>query len=116
MCKRTLRLVSRAARLVSNAARLISRAARLVSRAKLGEHTTPILNTLHWLPVRERISYQILLLTFKALHGQTPSYITQLLEPHKSVRALRLSNQNLLYVPQSNTVNYGDRPFLYCST
>ena len=30
-------------------------------------------------------------LTFKALHGQTPSYITQLLEPRKSLRALRSS-------------------------
>ena len=38
-------------------------AARLVTRTKAREHITPILQELHWLPIRKRIAYNIALLT-----------------------------------------------------
>ncbi|KAF7653724.1 hypothetical protein LDENG_00079370 [Lucifuga dentata] len=37
----------------------------------------------------------------RALHGQTPSYISQLLQPDVTSRTLRSSEQGLLSVPQS---------------
>ena len=43
------------------------------------DHITPTLINLHWLPVRYRINFRILLLTFKALYGMTPSYIIDLI-------------------------------------
>ena len=43
------------------------------------DHVTPLLIELHWLPVRQRIVFKILLYTFKALHGVTPMYLTELL-------------------------------------
>ena len=42
-------------------------AARLLMSCKKYDHITPILINLHWLPVRYRINFKILLLTFKAL-------------------------------------------------
>ena len=39
-------------------------AARLIYGAKKQDHITPILKRLHWLPVRARIDYKILLITF----------------------------------------------------
>ena len=42
-------------------------AARLVTRTRSSEHITPVLRRLHWLPVRQQITYKILLLTYKAL-------------------------------------------------
>ena len=33
-------------------------AARLISRARRHDHITPVLVSLHWLPVRQRISYK----------------------------------------------------------
>lgn len=33
---------------------------------------------MHWLPVKNRIDFKVLLLTFKAIHGLTPSYISEL--------------------------------------
>ena len=33
------------------------------------------LNRLHWLPVKERIQFKILLYVFKCLNGQAPSYL-----------------------------------------
>ena len=32
----------------------------------------------HWLPVKQRIDFKILLITYKALNGQAPTYITDL--------------------------------------
>ena len=52
-----------------------------ITRTKKYEHIKPVLKQLHWLPVNQRINYKILLLTYKALNGQAPSYITELLEP-----------------------------------
>ena len=54
-------------------------AARLVSRAPRYCHVTSSLRELHWLPVRQRINYKILLLTFKTIHGKTPVYLQELI-------------------------------------
>ena len=35
-----------------------------------------MLNELHWLLMRKRISFKVLLLLYKAVHGLTPDYIT----------------------------------------
>ena len=42
-------------------------------------HLTPLLAELHWLPVRSRIHYKILLITFKILHGLSPKYLSDLI-------------------------------------
>jgi len=63
-------------------------AACLVLCARKYEHITPLLKELHWLPVEQRIVLKILLLTFKALHNLSPSYIRDLLQTYKPVRSL----------------------------
>ena len=40
---------------------------------------TPILKDLHWLPIKYRIQYKVLLITFKALNGTAPQYISELI-------------------------------------
>ncbi len=54
-------------------------AARLLTSTKKCDHITPVLASLHWLPVRFRIDFKILLITFKALNGLCPTYIADLL-------------------------------------
>ena len=51
-------------------------AARLVTKTKRTEHITPILQDLHWLPVKERITYKLLLLTYKSINNMAPQYLT----------------------------------------
>ena len=77
-------------------------AARLVMRKKKCEHVTPLLQQLHWLPIRQRIDYKILTLTFKVIIGQAPLYISELLEFYEPQRALRSSTQKLLKERKSN--------------
>ncbi|KAI2667356.1 putative RNA-directed DNA polymerase from transposon BS [Labeo rohita] len=51
-------------------------AARVLTRSRKYDHITPILKSLHWLPIRFRISYKIALPTYKALNGLAPAYLT----------------------------------------
>ena len=42
-------------------------------------HITPLLVDLHWLPVKFRIEFKILLLVFKIFRGLAPSYLSFLI-------------------------------------
>ncbi len=86
-------------------------AARLLTRAKKTDRVTPILASLHWLPVHFRIQLKILLFVFKALNGQAPSYLTDHLTPLSSSRSLRSSDRAFLAVPRSRLKTKGDRAF-----
>ena len=90
-------------------------AARVVMRRSKYEHIKPILLELHWLPVPQRILFKILLLTYKALNGLAPAYISDLLSRYIPARQLRSSTQFLLKVPTSNLKTYGDRAFSVCA-
>ena len=57
--------------------RLQNAAARLISNVP--RHITPVLCSLHWLPVKFRIDFKILLLTFKAIYGHAPGYLIDLI-------------------------------------
>ena len=85
--------------------------AQLISRIPESHHITPVLQQLHRLPVKDRISFKLLLLTFKALHGLAPIYISELIKPYNPSHSLRSSTLNFLSIPKSNTATYGDRCF-----
>uniref|UniRef100_A0A8C5GQG5 Reverse transcriptase domain-containing protein n=1 Tax=Gouania willdenowi TaxID=441366 RepID=A0A8C5GQG5_GOUWI len=86
-------------------------AARLLTGTSRTSHITPILSSLHWLPVNFRIEYKILVLTFRALHGQAPLYISDMLCPYTSGRSLRSSGQGLLRFPKTKFKTRGDLAF-----
>ena len=69
------------------------------------------LKSLHWLPVKERIIFKILLVTYKLVHGFAPAYLNELLLNYTPHRLLRSSSLNLLSIPKTKTVTYGDRSF-----
>ena len=72
--------------------------ARLVSGSSKFSHITPVLMKLHWLPVRQRIAFKILLFTYKALNGQAPDYLSELisLKSHSYSHNLRSTQDKLL--------------------
>ncbi|XP_073670896.1 uncharacterized protein [Paramisgurnus dabryanus] len=86
-------------------------AARLLTGAKKSDHVTPILASLHWLPVHFRVQFKILLFVFKARNGQAPSYIKNLITPCSSSRSLRPTDKALLALPWSRLKTKGDRAF-----
>ena len=86
-------------------------AARVLMRARKHEHITPILKSLHWLPVSSRINYKILLLTHKCIHGLAPTYLQELITLQSTTRTLRSTNTLLLQVPRTRLSTMGDRAF-----
>uniref|UniRef100_A0A3B3B7H9 Reverse transcriptase domain-containing protein n=1 Tax=Oryzias melastigma TaxID=30732 RepID=A0A3B3B7H9_ORYME len=86
-------------------------AARLLAGTSRREHITPVLASLHWLPVESRIKFKILLLTYKALNGVAPSYIRDLIVPYQPIRTLRSQNAGLLVVPRISKSTVGGRTF-----
>jgi hypothetical protein len=86
-------------------------AARIVTRTGKYEHITPVLKHLHWLPVRERIVFKILLVTFKAINNQAPNYICDLLDTYRPSHHLRSKDKFLLVVPKTKLKTCGSRAF-----
>lgn len=86
-------------------------AARILTRTKKRAHITPALAPLHWLPVKYRIDFKILLLVFKALTGLAPPYISDLLNRYQPKCALRSSGDNLLCIPKVNYKRSGEASF-----
>ena len=78
-------------------------AARVLTRTRRRAHITPVLRSLHWLPVCFRIDFKVLLLVFQCLNGVGPSYLVELLLPYEPSRTLRSSGTGLLTIPKVRT-------------
>ena len=79
---------------ISKLQRIQNASARLITLTKRREHISPILYSLHWLPVSGRIDFKIMLLMYKCSIGQAPSYLTDLTVPYVPTRSLRSSAQS----------------------
>ena len=88
-------------------------AARVLTRTSKRDHISPVLASLHWLPVKSRIEFKILLLTYKTVNGQAPSYLKDLIVPYHPNRALRSETAGLLVVPRVSRSRMGGRAFSY---
>lgn len=88
-------------------------AARLVTGKRKYDHITPVLRDLHWLPIRQRIEYKLSSVVHKCLHGQAPTYLSDVCIPVSSLPArqnLRSAQAGSLYIPRFKT-NMGSRAF-----
>ena len=71
--------------------------ARLIIKRRKFDSITSQLIELHWLPIKQRIDYKVLMLVYKALHNQTPSDITNMIQINVERRRLRSSCSTLLF-------------------
>ena len=88
-------------------------AARIVRqiRRRDRQSMTTILRQLHWLPVRKRIDFKLLVLVHRAIYNGTPEYLAALLRRHTPPRSLRSAGGLLLEVPRVNLERFGRRAF-----
>ena len=77
--------------------RVQNSAARLVLKKRKGNHVTPLLKDLHWLPVKCRCEYNMA--TFSWRHFDSTRCTFQLCT-HQTSRALRSTSERLLKVPK----------------
>ena len=89
-------------------------AARLVSGARRRDHITPVLQQLHWLPVRQGIVLKVAGLVHQSLAGVTPAYLADdcCVLSNAGRRPLRSDSNELrnLLVPRTHS-KLGDRSF-----
>ncbi len=67
-------------------------AAHTLTGAPHREHIAPILQDLHWLPVRCRVIFKMLTLMYKVKYGIAPAYLSELVEHYKPGRMLHSSS------------------------
>ena len=89
--------------------------ARLIFCAPKHCHITPLLQQLHWLPIRLRIEFKILWITFKVLQGSAPKYLIDLISvlPPPRYDLRRNKKGILLSTPRRFKIaTMGDRSFM----
>uniref|UniRef100_UPI003AAD8E98 uncharacterized protein n=1 Tax=Centroberyx gerrardi TaxID=166262 RepID=UPI003AAD8E98 len=86
-------------------------AARLLTSTRRRDHITPVLHNLHWLPVKHRIDFKILLTTYKAIHNLAPPYLSDLIPRHTPTRCLRSADATTLKTTRTKLRTWGDRAF-----
>ena len=91
--------------------RVQNAAARLVIRRTRLDRSGPLLRSLHWLPIRERIDHKIATLTFKAMNDMAPGYLKELLELRQLRPGLRNENRKLLISSRIRRERFGARIF-----
>ena len=100
-------------RLLAKLQRLQNSAARLLCGIGKYEHITPVLKSLHWLPVKQQIIFKVCTLAHKCIHGNAPPYLCKLLQIYIPHRALRSSDDKfLLTIPRVRT-KFGERAFSF---
>ncbi len=77
------------------------------------DHISPVLSTLHLVSIKHRIDFKILLMTYKALNGLAPQYLSELLSHYIPSRPLRSQNSGRLIIPRISKSTAGGRSFSY---
>ena len=55
--------------------RLQNQCARILTKSPRREHITPVLKSLHWLKIQDRITYKILMLTYNSYYNIALTYL-----------------------------------------
>ena len=90
--------------------RIQNMAARVIMFTLRRDHITPVLKDLHWLPVKCRIEYKILLHVYRCLNGTAPLYLANLLK-RQSPGHTCSSEQHLLDIAFTKLASFGDWSF-----
>ena len=89
-------------------------AARAVCKKYTNDHSsmTDLLWGLHWLPIKARVQYKILLLVYKSLNVGTPPYLEVLLTRKSFCRVTRTSQKvNILNIPAHSKGRHSMKAF-----
>lgn len=88
-------------------------AARVVTRKRKYDSISDDLVELHWLPMKQRIDFKILVIVYKCLHKQAPDYLSELLQVQTSRRRLRSTSSasSILTEHGTHCFTFADRSF-----
>ena len=72
--------------------------ARITTRTSKYSHITPVLQSLHWLPIKHRSVFKTLSIIYKFLHTGTPKYFSSYLTPYTCNINTRRSDPTKLFL------------------
>ena len=96
--------------------RLQNKAARLVLSCGRDQSSTDLFRELHWLPVKQRIIYKLMLYIYKALNDMAPCYISAMVhlqntDPAEYRQRLRSSSDQTRLIVSRSFKRAGDMSF-----
>ena len=80
----------------------------MITHCHKHEIMTSTLKELHWLPVKARIKYKVLLLTHKGINSIDPTYIKDMFQYKENVKTLRSSNHEHLEITKARLKTFED--------
>ena len=97
--------------------KILNTAARILRRVPKFDHISETLMDLHWLPVHQRVTFKILILTYQAYHETAPHYLCDLIVPYANTCNLRSNNMLLIAPchPRAKLKTYGERSFQHAA-
>ena len=101
-------------RLLDRLQSVLNAAARLVYGCRKYDHVTPLLRSLHWLRVPERVTFRLAVLAYRCQNGLAPPYLADELHRSADVESrwrLRSASTAALVVPATAHSTIGDRAF-----
>ena len=92
-----------------------NQAARIIYKKTKWTSATSSMKQLHWLPIRYRCRFKLLMIVYKTLHGMGPTYLRNRLKVKNMTRNTRLTSCSTLYleVPFNKRRTVADRGFSY---
>ena len=100
---------------LSTLQRIQNTLARVVTKSPLRCHITPVLKSLHWLPILHRINFKVCSLTYRILASNQPSYLRSLLNIRTNSHSLRSSSFRPLDNPRYAKHSFGYRSFSHAA-
>jgi hypothetical protein len=100
--------------LIERLQRVQNAAAKVIFKKKKFDHVTPLLNDLHWLPVKSRIDYKIATICYSAKFENGPNYLKDLIVTYENPSTYNLRSRTDLRTfesPNTNLATIGDRSF-----
>ena len=96
---------------------LQNKCARLILQQPSRTHASPLLQSLHWLPIEKRILFKLIVQAFKAFHFSSPGYLSSCFQSrvHKTKYSLRSDLAITFEVPRAKK-QAGDRAFSVSGT
>ena len=93
-----------------------SSAARLIFQCRKQNHISPLLISLHWLPINARIEYKLSVICHYFFLGLSPTYLSDLLFVYTPKRNLCSSSDNaILCIPKQRTKTFRHRTFSFAA-
>jgi len=92
---------------INHLQRIQNSAARIVINTRKYDYITQFVKVLHWLSVRQRIHFKIVLITYQSINDMAPEYLCELKSIRKSSRKLVSSGQILIQAPVPRIKSYG---------